>query len=76
VQRESLPHNPFFRLPEVGGVEGTPSTNRNFEPFTCFLLAFFGELGSQDRQVKGRKRGVLEGQKPLQNPPLCQRAFA
>jgi hypothetical protein len=26
-------------LPERGGVEGTPSTNRNFEPFTCFLLA-------------------------------------
>jgi hypothetical protein len=26
-------------LPERGGVEGTPSTNRNFEPFPCFLLA-------------------------------------
>jgi hypothetical protein len=26
-------------LPERGGVEGTPSTNRNFEPSPCFLLA-------------------------------------
>jgi hypothetical protein len=26
-------------LTERGGVEGTPSTNRNFEPFSCFLLA-------------------------------------
>jgi hypothetical protein len=37
----NLPHrhpvNGCF-LPERGGVEGTPSTKRNFEPFPCFLL--------------------------------------
>jgi len=42
-------------LPEEGDVERVLSTKRNFN------LALFGELGSQDRQVKGRRRGVLEG---------------
>jgi len=63
-------------LPERGDVEGTPSTDKKFLPFTCFLLALFGELGSQDRQVKGGRRGFLEGHLHPASPVGRGRGFS